>query len=45
MLIVGDKEIEANAVAVRARKDGDLGQMSVDSFLNRVHEEIKNYTL
>ncbi len=45
MLIVGDKEIEANAVAVRARKDGDLGQMSVDSFLNRVQEEIKNYTL
>ncbi len=44
MLIIGDKEIEANAVAVRARKDGDLGQMSVENFLNRVQEEIKNYT-
>ena len=32
MLIIGDKEVEANAVGVRSRKDGDVGQMKVDAF-------------
>jgi len=41
MLIIGDKEVEANAVGVRSRKDGDIGQMSVDSFLDLLSEEIK----
>ena len=31
-VIVGDKEVAANAVAVRTRQGGDLGQMSFDSF-------------
>lgn len=43
MLIIGDKEIEANAVGVRSRKDGDIGQMSVEDFRNKIQEEIKNY--
>ena len=41
MLIVGDKEIENNAVSVRDRKDGDIGQMPVDDFVNRIEKEIK----
>ena len=41
MLIVGDKEIENNAVSVRDRKDGDIGQIPVDDFVNRIEKEIK----
>ena len=42
MLVVGDKEIEANAVAVRSRKEGDLGQVNKEEFLERMKEEINN---
>ncbi len=42
MLVVGDKEIEANAVAVRSRKEGDLGQVNKEEFLEKMKEEIKN---
>ena len=45
MLIVGNKEIEANAVGVRTRKDGDIGQMKVEDFISKIEEEIKNYSL
>lgn len=41
MLVIGDKEFENNAVAVRSRKDGDLGTMSVDAFVEKIVEEIK----
>ena len=43
MLIIGDKEVEANAVGVRSRKDGDIGQMSVEDFVQKIQEEIKNF--
>lgn len=33
LLVVGDKEVEANTVAVRTRKGEDLGVMSVDAFI------------
>ena len=42
MLVVGDKEIEENAVAVRSRKEGDLGQVNQAEFLEKMKEEIKN---
>ena len=45
ILVIGDKEIEANAVGVRARKEGDLGQMKVEDFISKIQEEIKNYSL
>jgi threonyl-tRNA synthetase len=45
ILVIGDKEIEANAVGVRARKDGDIGQMKVEDFISKIKEEIKNYSL
>ena len=45
MLIVGDKEVETNAVSVRARKDGDLGSMSVEALRDRLLDEVKNHTL
>ena len=44
MLIIGDKEVEANAVGVRSRKDGDIGQMKIDEFVHKIREEINNFT-
>lgn len=41
MIILGDKEVEAGNVSVRARKDGDLGSMEFDTFLARIKEEIE----
>ena len=43
MLILGDKEKEAGAVGVRARKDGDIGQMSINDFINKVKVEVENF--
>ena len=42
MLVVGDKEVEANTISVRSRKDGDLGAIDNDEFLSKMEEEIKN---
>jgi len=39
-LIVGDKEQEANTVAVRTRGGEDLGAMPVPSLLARLQEEV-----
>ena len=44
MLIIGDKEVQANAVGVRSRKDGDIGQMSFEKFSEKIKEEIENFT-
>ena len=41
MLVVGDKDIENNAVAVRSRKEGDLGSKSIEEFIADVLEEMK----
>ena len=43
MLILGEKEVEAKAVGVRVRKEGDHGKMSLDDFINRVKEDVKSY--
>src|SRR6218665_1536326 len=40
ILVAGDKERAAGAVAVRARGHGDLGVMSVDAFIERIADEI-----
>lgn len=42
LLILGDKEISANAVAVRQRGKGDVGQMTLDNFIAKIKEEVKN---
>ena len=39
MLVVGDREVEAGAVAVRHRDGEDLGAMPLDDFLARLGEE------
>jgi len=39
MLVIGDKEMSEGIVAVRSRKDGDIGTMQLDDFLAKVKEE------
>jgi threonyl-tRNA synthetase len=39
-VIVGDKEVAANTVAVRTRGGADLGQMSFDTFVARLRSEL-----
>ncbi|MEK6656157.1 MAG: threonine--tRNA ligase, partial [Nitrospirota bacterium] len=41
MLIIGDKEVKAGAIAVRTRKGEDLGQIEIDVFLNKIKKEIE----
>ena len=41
MLIIGDKEVKAGAVAVRTRKGEDLGQIKAEDFLARIKKEIE----
>ncbi len=43
MLIIGDREIEENVIGVRKRAQGDMGQMSVRKFTEKILEEINNY--
>jgi threonyl-tRNA synthetase len=40
MLIVGEKEVENNTVALRCRIDGDLGSMTTDEATARLGEEV-----
>jgi threonyl-tRNA synthetase len=39
MLVIGDKEAEAGAVAVRLRSGKDLGAIPLESFMNRIKQE------
>jgi len=39
MLVIGDKEIEADTVGVRERTAGDIGAMSVSDFAEKVAAE------
>ena len=41
MFVVGDKDIENNAVSVRHRKDGDLGSMPLSDFIAMAKKEIE----
>lgn len=40
--VIGDKELEANSVAVRARGIGQVGTLNVDEFISKIQEEIKS---
>ncbi len=42
MIVIGDKEMDNRAVAVRSRKDGDLGSMSIDEFANKIMDEVSS---
>ncbi len=40
MLILGDKEVASNSVGVRVRKQGDIGQMPLNDFIEKIKKEI-----
>lgn len=40
MLVIGDKEANEEKVAVRDRKQGDLGVMGLNDFISKIKEEI-----
>jgi len=40
MLVLGDKEVENGVVAVRSRKEGDLGAMTLEDFYAKIRREI-----
>jgi len=42
LLVVGDKEVEQQEVAVRTRTGEDLGKFNVDDFVAKISEEIKH---
>ena len=41
MFVIGDKEAQEGTVAVRSRKDGDLGTMALMDAVQRLEEEIR----
>ena len=45
LIILGDKEVEAATVAVRHRKQGDLGAMALDKFSAKIRKEINDKAL
>lgn len=40
MITIGDNEVEQKTVAVRSRKNGDLGSMQLDDLLAKLKEEV-----
>ena len=45
MLVLGEKEQQAQLVAVRHRKDGDIGTMSAEEFIARINKEVEEKSL
>ncbi|AIS52756.1 threonine--tRNA ligase ThrS [Thermoanaerobacter kivui] len=45
MLIVGDKEVEQGTVSLRSRKEGDLGDISLNEFIEKILKEIATKAL
>jgi len=43
ILVVGDKEMEARQVSVRARHGQDLGVLSLDDFAARLHQDVVSH--
>jgi len=40
ILVVGDKEMKNNSVRIRQRKKGDIGEMKLSKFLEKIKKEI-----
>ncbi|WP_234119132.1 threonine--tRNA ligase [Clostridium hydrogenum] len=40
MLVIGEKEMQEGTIAVRSRKEGDLGAMNLDDFVFRIDAEV-----
>ena len=42
MLVIGDKEKEAKEITVRSRSKGDLGNMDLEEFVEKIKNQIQN---
>jgi threonyl-tRNA synthetase len=40
LVVIGDKEVEAQSIAVRTRRGEDLGTMSLTAFVERLNEDV-----
>jgi threonyl-tRNA synthetase len=45
LAVIGEKEAEAEAVSVRSRKDGELGQIPLQEFLGKLISEVAARTI
>lgn len=45
MLVIGDKEVETGEAAIRSRKEGDLGTMALEAFIEKVCAEVRERAL
>ena len=45
MLVIGEKEMNDRTLAVRSRKTGDLGVMSIEDFLAMAKEQVDTLSL
>lgn len=41
MLVIGDKEVASGTVAVRERGKGDIGSLTVEEFLHKIEQEVR----
>ena len=44
LVVIGDKEVEAQSLAVRTRRGEDLGTMSVDAFVEKLNEDVSHWS-
>ncbi|MDD3072091.1 MAG: His/Gly/Thr/Pro-type tRNA ligase C-terminal domain-containing protein, partial [Candidatus Pacebacteria bacterium] len=42
ILVIGEKEKKENSISVRKRTEGNKGEMSLNSFVEKIEEEIKS---
>jgi threonyl-tRNA synthetase len=45
LVVIGEKEVEAEVISVRSRYEGELGQLTVKDFLSKLHMEIAEKSL
>lgn len=45
MLVVGEKEVEERLVSVRKRDVGDIGQMSIEAFVDKLNDEVNKKSI
>ena len=40
VIVVGEKEVKAKAIAVRQRSKGDIGQTKIGEFIEKIKKEV-----
>ncbi|RBP06623.1 threonine--tRNA ligase [Rossellomorea aquimaris] len=45
MMVIGDKEIESNAVSLRKRKEGNIGMLKIKEVMSKLQEEVNGLGL